>query len=351
MNKDIASYINNYIDNFKPYKNGRWCYEDGILMTAIYDLYKVTNDKKYYDFVYNFYDNHIEDDGTIKNYKVDEYNIDNICSGNTLIDLYLDTKQSKFRVAIDTLCSQLRLHPRTKEGSFWHKQIYPNQVWMDGIYMGLVFYAKYAKYFGDGEDILDIKHQLNNLINRLYDNDRQLFTHAYDEARLMQWADKETGKSPNVWSRACGWVAMAMVDIYEVLELNEAKDVLNLLVDGLSKYLDEGMLYQVVDKASFNGNYLETSGSAMLAYAILKAKRIKMADYNNLGNKIFNTILEKKFDGNHLNGICRVAGLDNARRKGSIEYYMSEDVVADEVKGVAPFIMAYSELEAKDGNQ
>lgn len=345
MNKDIVKYINNYIDNFKPYKSGRWCYEDGILLTAIWDLYKVTKEEKYRSFVINFYNEHITSDGKILEYAVNEFNIDNICSGNTLIDVYLETKEEKYLKAIKLLYSQIKKHPRTNEGSFWHKEIYPHQVWMDGIYMGLVFYAKYAEYFGDENDKNDIKLQLNNLVNRLYDEKRGLFVHAYDEARLMQWANKEDGKSPNVWSRACGWVAMAMVDIYEVLKLDECTNVLSKLIKGLTPYLEDGMLYQVVDKKEFNGNYLETSGSAMLAYAILKGYRLGIVSSVDSGINIFKTILNKKFDGNHLNDICRVAGLDNTRRNGSIEYYMSEAVVSDEVKGVAPFIMAYSEME------
>lgn len=350
MKEEIRNYIDNYISEFSPYKSGRWCYEDGIIITAIYDMYLTTNDKKYFDFVYNYYDNAICDDGVIKNYSLDEFNIDNICAGNTLIDIYLQTKENKFKVAIDTLRNQLKLHPRTSEGSFWHKNIYPYQVWMDGIYMGLVFYTKYAKYFGNNEDILDVEKELKLLVKRLYDEERKLFVHAYDELKVMQWADPVTGKSPNVWARACGWVAMAVVDIYEIAHLDICVDILNKLYNGLLPYLDEGMLYQIVDKKEYNpqdsqGNYLETSGSAMLSYALLKGTKLKMIDAYQDGLRIFNTIVDKKFKDGHLLDICKVGGLDNKRRDGSLAYYMSEPIVSDEVKGVAPFIMAASILE------
>lgn len=305
MESRIDQYIDKYLGYFQPYKKGVWCYEDGILMTAIYDMYKVTGDQKYYDFVYKFYDSMISEDGVIKNYEPTKYSIDDVCPGIGLMKLYRDTPEERFKKALDEMYGQMMHHPRTKEGSFWHKQIYPNQVWMDGIYMGVLYIAMYAKQFGIEETKEDVDHQLHTLVKRLYDEDRKLFVHAYDEAKVMQWADKQTGKSPNVWARACGWVMMAAVDIYEELGLDICKDILVKEIEGLTPYLEDGMLYQIVDVRKAH-NYLETSGSVMMAYAIFKGKRLGMIGDDSLGHKIFDTVLEKQFDGRNLYNICQV---------------------------------------------
>ena len=342
MNSTIDKYIDRYMELFTPYKAGRWCYEDGILMTAIYDMYKVTGNKKYYDFVYNFYDNAILPDGYIKEYNPLDYSIDDVCPGIGLMKLYRDCKEERFAKALEAMCGQMMKHPRTKEGSFWHKRIYPNQVWMDGIYMGVLYVAMYANEFGIEESKADVDKQLHTLVKRLYDEDRKLFVHAYDEAKVMQWADKQTGKSPNVWARACGWVMMAAADIYEELHLDICKEILEKQIEGLKPYLEEGMLYQLVDIRKEH-NYLETSGSVMFAYGIMKGKRLGILADDALGHQVFDTVVAKEFDGRNLYNICQVGGLDNFKRDGSFEYYMSENISVNEVKGVAPCIMAYSE--------
>ncbi len=343
MNQTVERYIDKYMKDFTPYKKGAWCYEDGILMTAIYDMYQATGEQKYYDFVYRFYDSMIQEDGVIRNYEPEKYSIDDVCPGIGLMKLYRDCPLEKFRKALDEMYEQMKHHPRTKEGSFWHKQIYPNQVWMDGIYMGVLYIAMYAKQFGVEETKEDVDRQLHTLVRRLYDEDRKLFVHAYDEAKVMQWADKETGKSPNVWARACGWVMMAAVDIYEELHLDICREILEKEINGLKPYLEEGMLYQIVDVRRAH-NYLETSGSVMMAYAIFKGKKLGMIEDDTLGHTIFDTVLDKQFDGRNLYNICQVGGLDNKKRDGSFEYYMSENISVNEVKGAAPFIMAYSEI-------
>ena len=342
-NELINKYIDTYMAKFHPYKDGVWCYEDGILMTAIMDMYNETGDKKYYDFVYNFYDSMISSDGVISRYEPTKYSIDDVCPGIGLVKLYRHTPEDRFKKALDTMYGQMMNHPRTSEGSFWHKQIYPNQVWMDGIYMGVLYVAMYANEFNKEESKADVDKQLHTLKARLYDTDRKLFVHAYDEAKVMQWANPETGKSPNVWSRACGWVAMAMVDIYEELHLDICVEIFNLLVEGLKPWLEDGMLYQVVD-ARRKLNYLETSGTVMLAYGLFKAKKLGIIADDSLGHELFDKTLDVYFDGDSLGGICKVAGLDNKKRDGSFAYYMSEDIATNEVKGVAPFIMAYSEI-------
>lgn len=350
----IEQYINQIIANFDPYKNGRWCYEDGILMNAIYNMYKITNKSSYRDFVINYYNTLIKSDGTITSYSIEEYNIDNIAPGIALFDVYYDTKEEKYLKAIHNLYKQLENHPRTSEGNFWHKNKYPFQVWLDGIYMGLVFYTKYLKMTNQENLFSDIKSQLKNVRKYLYDDKRQLYVHAYDERKVMNWADKLSGKSPNVWSRSLGWLAMALVDILEIQQDQDINTMYIEMIEGVEIHKYHNMWMQIVDKPKLKGNYYETSGTMMICYSYLKATRLGLVDkkYADIGREIFKETLSRYFfedeEGYHLGGICKVAGLDNENRDGSDDYYLSEEIKNDEVKGVAPFILAYSELKLLD---
>ena len=351
LDQNLRTYINQTITSFSSYKNGRWCYEDGILMNALLQLYKAKNNKDYLDFVINYYEDMITDNGMIKNYNLEEYNIDNIAPGIALFDLYNITKNEKFLKAIHYLFNQLTTHPRTNEGNFWHKKKYPYQVWLDGIYMGLVFYVKYIKMFQKDELFGDVKSQLKNVRKYLFDESKNLYLHAYDETKSMKWANTHDGKSPNVWSRSVGWLAMALVDILETNPDEEIKTMFSEMISGIDQYKFDKMWMQVVDRPEVIGNYHETSGTMMLCYAYLKGSRLGLLknEYSQLGFDIFKTTMNRYFtednEGFHLGGICEVAGLDNEKRDGSIEYYLSEKIKEDEVKGVAPFILSYSEIK------
>lgn len=346
----LEAYFQQIITRFQPYKGGVWCYEDGILMNAFLALYQVTKKQEYLDFVCNYYDMMIDNTGNIKNYHPDEYNIDNIAPGIALFQLYQETTKEKYLLAIETLACQLKTHPRTTEGNFWHKQRYPFQVWLDGIYMGFVFYTRYALLHKNNDILADIQGQVKNVRKYLFDEERQLYVHAYDEQKVMQWADKTSGKSPNIWSRSVGWLAMALIEMYEDTKDPLIEKYLKELVQGVNKYRFRNMWWQIVDFPEIEGNYPETSGTMMLCYAYLKGCRLGVIDQNYaaIGKDVFEATKNRYFfqdqTGCHLGGICEVAGLDNERRNGSIAYYLSEKVKSDEVKGVAPFILAYSEI-------
>ncbi|TCT13835.1 unsaturated rhamnogalacturonyl hydrolase [Natranaerovirga pectinivora] len=353
--ESVIKYTHQYLNDFKPYKGGKWCYEDGIILSGSEYLYEATKDNAYNEFILNYLDKGIDEDGKLAQYKQEDYNIDNINAGKVLFDAYAQTNKEKFKKAMDTLFAQLETHPRTQSGSFWHKKRYPNQIWLDGLYMGQPYYARYIKEFTDSDNYEDILNQFRNVKKYLWDSERELYIHAYDETYSMQWADKETGKAPNVWSRAVGWVAMALVDVMEICNNQEITKELSALlveqIDGMLSYqTEEGMWYQVVDKLDLEGNYLETSGTLMIAYAILKGVRLGYLDqkYLEFGLKAYEGTINKYFyeeDGKfHLGGICEVAGLDNEKRDGSVEYYLSERVVVDEAKGVAPFFMTIAEV-------
>ncbi len=337
----------------------KWNYIDGCMMTALLSLHEITGDPKYLEFAGTFIDYYVFDDGTIRGYSVDEYNIDNINEGRVLFDLYGLTKKEKYRKAIDLIYSQLQSHPRTKEGNFWHKAIYPNQVWLDGIYMAQPFYMRYETYYTKHEHYKDIFEQIMNVRTHMFDQEKGLYYHGYDASKSVFWANKETGLSQNFWLRATGWFVVALVDILGDMNnqlfymYRSLRNLLKEALDGLLQYQDSsGLWFQLVDKAEVEGNYLETSGSAMISYALLKGVRLGLLPerYQDYGLRAFQGIADRYLsekDGQlQLGGICLVAGLgpeDNLRRDGSVEYYLSEPVVANDAKGVAPFLLAYTE--------
>jgi unsaturated rhamnogalacturonyl hydrolase len=345
------------IEKIRQGKKSGWNYIDGCMIKAVMEMYTITKDRKYFGFADGFVDAKVFDDGSIDGYDVSELNLDNINAGKTLFELYDITKKEKYLKAIKLIYSQIELMPRTKSGNFWHKNIYPNQVWLDGLYMCQPFYMEYERRFNDSKNVSDIFNQFKNVIKNMRDEKTGLYYHAFDESREMFWCDKTTGLSKNFWLRAIGWYSMALIDTYEkcrnMEEASFLKDAYVDLMKSLVKFQsDEGMWYQVVDKGEYKENYLETSGSAILAYSILKGVRMGILDecFTEVGKKAFYGICKKYLstdeDGNlHLSGICLVAGLGGKdMRDGSFEYYMSEPVVSDDAKGVGPFLLAYTEM-------
>lgn len=363
-------YFREYLEKFNHLNRDFWNYEDGCVLIGAEAMLEATGEQKYYDCIKNYVDRYVGDDGSINGYELNEYNIDRIPAGRVLFLLYKKTSEEKYRKAIETLMDQLRSHPRTKSGSFWHKKIYPFQIWLDGLYMGMPFYLMYEKEFDSGNKYSDIMGQFGNARLILYDDKKHLYYHAYDEKKEMFWADKITGLSPNFWSRAMGWFLMSLVDCYDIFpqkEVEYRKELAALLqeaIDGMLQYQDKesGLFFQLTALPEVEGNYLETSSSVMIAYALLKGVRLGVLEekkYRPKGEEILASIETRMFQLNHgqlkLNGICEGAGLgpeDNPLRNGSVEYYLNENVVADEQKGVGVTMMAYSEwLKLKNKDQ
>ncbi len=349
------------IEQIRQGKKPAWNYIDGCMMTSLYQLYCLTGDKKYYDFIENYIDYYIFDDGTIRGYDLQTYNLDNLNEGRILIDLYKTTGKEKYKKAMDLLYRQIQEQPRNKYGLFWHKAIYPNQVWLDGLYMAQPFYLRYEKEFNGGKNVSDVVNHFNTVQKYMYDEGENLYYHGWDCTRQSFWSkDSEYGLSKSFWLRSIGWYTVGMVDAIDYMgEQSEDREQmianLNKAMLGYKRHVDSQkyMYYQVPDKGSEQGNYLETSGSAMAAYAMMKAARLGLVDssYGELGRKVFNGIcteyLTQKDGELNLGGICLVAGLgpeNNKRRNGTFEYYISEPIVENDAKGTGPFIMAYVEL-------
>ena len=336
-----------------------WNYIDGCMIKALLELYHITKDSHYLKLADNFIDYFVQEDGSILSYDPKEYNLDNVNAGKTLFDLYTLTSKEKYRRAIDTVYGQLKTQPRTSTGNFWHKLIYPNQIWLDGLYMAQPFYMQYELAYNEGKNCQDSYNQFLSVYQLMRDPRNGLYYHAYDDSKTAFWCDKVTGLSANFWLRALGWYAMALVDTIDIMPQSMAQEKAQLsriyqeLIDSMLPYQEEetGMWYQVVNRGGITPNYLETSGSAIFAYAIMKSVRLGLlnSSYFSYGQKAFDGICKKYLsekDGElQLGGICLVAGLGNKEmREGTFNYYMREPVVQNEAKGVAPLILAYVEI-------
>ncbi|BFO67759.1 glycoside hydrolase family 88 protein [Chryseobacterium sp. KCF3-3] len=345
-------------------KAPKWSYPTAIVLEGAERLYEKTGNKEYYQYITTFGDTMVKEDGSIVSYDLSKYNIDMLNCGNVLLYLYQQEKKDKYLKALQTLRSQIDGQPRTSEGGFWHKKIYPNQMWLDGLYMGEPFYAHYTHYFSKGEDAEkaynDIINQFNLIQKHLLDKKTGLLYHAWDESRQQQWADKETGLSPNFWSRAMGWYGMAMVDVLDYLPQNHpgrAKllSYLKSYCDAVIKVQDSktGLWYQVLDKGGEKGNYLEATGSSMFVYTMIKSvnKGYLPQSYKGYAKKGYEGIIKNLItvDENgvvSLNKCCAVAGLGGTPyRSGSYEYYVNEEVRSNDPKGTGPFILASLEFE------
>ncbi|MDE5715409.1 MAG: glycoside hydrolase family 88 protein [Anaeroplasmataceae bacterium] len=350
------------IEAIKQGKKPAWNYIDGCMMVSLLELYKTTKEEKYLTFVKNFADYYVHEDGTILGYDKEKYSTDDVSETRILFDLYEYTKEEKYSKAIELVYEQIKTHPRTKEGNFWHKKIYPNQVWLDGLYMMQPFYTRYETLRNKMQNYSDIIKQYKYVYNLMRDKETGLYYHGYDSEKKMFWADKTTGLSKNFWLRSLGWFTVSLIDVYEYMneqmydEYHTIKEIFKEIVDCILKYQDKEskMFYQVPNYPGKENNYLETSGSSMIAYAILKGVRLKALPdrYQAIGLEIFDgickTYLTVKNEDLNLGGICLVAGLgpeNNLRRDGTYEYYMSEPIVENDAKGVGPFIMAYTEVK------
>lgn len=333
----------------------KWNYCHGLVMQSILQVYDKTGNERYYGYVYDYADTMVNTVGTIKTYKPQEYNIDRVNTGKILFPILKKTGEERFKKALDLQREQMRTHPRTSGGSFWHKKIYPHQVWLDGLYMAGPFLAQYAKENNELALFDDVALQLVDVRKHLYDPTTGLYYHGWDESRQQRWADPVTGLSPHFWSRSIGWYMMAIVDVLDFLPENHASrpEILNIfkeLAAALEKFRDPatGMWYQVTDLGHKEGNYLESTGSIMFIYSWVKGaqKGYLDAGYLAKGTQAYEQFLSRfvreEPDGTlSITDCCSVAGLGGEKvyRDGSFEYYISEPIRDNDPKAIGPFIL------------
>lgn len=339
---------------------GKWSYDYGVILKGFELLWRQTGETKYLEYIQNNLDNFIGEDGSVNGYRLNEYNIDHLNNGKLLFILYQETGQEKYRKAAALLRGQIGGHPRTSEGAFWHKQIYPYQIWLDGLYMGSPFYLEYLLAFEEGKGLEDVTRQFILCERHTKDAVTGLLYHAWDERRVQPWCDPETGLSPNFWGRSLGWYVMALADVLAMLPADHGdyktlSRMLNDTLAALQKYQDQesGVWYQVVNEGGRKGNYLEASASSMITYAIAKGIRLGVLDNSWLETLdhayqglIAEFVLVTNSGWVNLNKNCQVAGLGgDDRRDGSYAYYISEPIITNDQKGLGAFLLACGEYE------
>lgn len=358
--KGMASSVMSWWNDSLAQKPRKWSYDMGVVLKGMEAMWKATGDPVYFNYIQKSIDAWVNEDGTIRGYEADEYNIDHVNNGKNVLLLYQVTEKEKYKKAADHMREQLTKHPRTKEGSFWHKQIYPWQVWLDGLYMGQPFYAQYAMLFGSDTIFNDITRQFAAIERHARDPKTGLLYHGWDEAKEQQWANKQTGNSPHFWGRALGWYGMAMVDVLDFFPENHpGRDtiigILNRFAKAVTKVQDPktGVWYDIVDMPTTPKNYLEASASSMLVYTMAKGVRkgYLPATYWANAQKGYAGILKEFVDKNangqvQLKGTVSVSGLGGKPyRDGSFEYYMREKVIVNDWKGIGAFLQAGAEME------
>ena len=343
-----------------PSKPAKWTYDQGVILKGIEGLWYKTGDGKYFNYMQKCMDFFVNDIGEIRTYKASDYNLDNVLCGRILLLLYNVTGKDKYYKAALTLREQLKTQPRTNQGGFWHKKIYPYQMWLDGLYMAESFYAEWAATYNEPAAFDDIAHQFIEMEKHARDTKTGLLYHGWDESKQQKWANPQTGLSPHFWARAMAWYGMALVDVLENFpDANKNKDsikaILKRFADAIQKVQDPatGLWYDIINLPTAKGNYFEASASSMFVCAITKAVRLGFlpVPYLTISKKGYDGIL-KKFvitDVNgqtNLNGTVSVSGLGgNPYRDGSYEYYMSEKVIVNDPKGVGAFLQAANEME------
>jgi unsaturated rhamnogalacturonyl hydrolase len=344
----------------------RWEYTQGLVLKAVFEVGRRTGEERYWKYARAYYDGMIDAKGGIRTYSLEEYNIDRINPGKPLFLLYERTGEEKYRKAIETLRKQLREHPRTSEGGFWHKKRYPHQMWLDGLYMGAPFLAQYAQVFDEPKAFDDVVRQFVLMEKHARDEKTGLLHHGWDESRQQKWADPQTGRSRSFWGRAMGWYAMGLVEALDFLPVThpgrrELVAILDRLAAAVTRVQDakSGVWYQVLDQGGREGNYLEASVSSMLSFALLKGARLGYLDakYGDVGRRAYEGILAEFVEVDEdglvsIHRVCQVAGLggDPEReryRDGTFEYYVKEKIRSNDPKAVGPFIFASLEMEAR----
>ena len=366
----VSVQFSNSIMNRRPEVYANLGYVTGTVLKGFEMVWRHTGDQKYFDYIKNTVDASVAENGDIKGFRASKKSIDDAEEARILLILYKETGEKKYKIAADSVRKQFDIQPRTSDGGFWHKQIYPYQMWLDGLYMGAPFYTRYSKMFNHPEDYDDITKQFMLIKEHLYDPKTGLYYHAWDESKKMFWADKETGLSQCFWGRGLGWYAMAIVDVLEYLpkdhkDYQKLVDMFDDLAAALKNYQDKetGLWWQVLDQGGRFGNYFEGSASSMFVYSIAKAVRMGIVDksYYSVAKKGYDGLLKylviKDYNGNlNLARICRSAGLGGDYtekvRDGSFNYYaFIEPIVPNDGKGTGPFLMAATEIEMAEANK
>lgn len=352
----LTEYFDAYARAHRAYKGGAWCYEDGCIYRGLELLHRTTGEARWLAHIERLIEPQIGPGRSLAGYDPLEYNIDNVLPGRTLLYLHEVTGKDRFLDVAGLLADQLAHHPRTESGVYWHKKRYPSQIWLDGLYMGVPFQIGYGLRTDQPDLVADALAQISTALEATFVPATGLYAHAYDEARHQSWADPQTGQSAAHWARALGWLAMALVDIADLVgpdQFEPLKDRAQSLFAEIERLRrPNGLWFQVIDQPDLRGNYEESSASAMFTYALTKARDLALCSGSGSGSagELFDTLISKTVqphpDGGYtMTNICEVAGLgayQNRFRDGSAVYYLSEPLVHNDAKGVGPLMMCHA---------
>ncbi|WP_264538020.1 glycoside hydrolase family 105 protein [Flavobacterium sp. N1736] len=337
----------------------KWDYKMGLVLSGFEKLYQKTNDKKYLNYIKEYADKLIDADGNIAKYDMKEFNIDCANPGKLLFNLYDITKDERYLKVIQQLRNQLENQPRTASGGFWHKQIYPNQMWIDGLYMAEPFYTEYTVRYENGKSLDDIAKQFELVQNHLVDKKTGLVYQAWDESKEIGWANPETGTSPTIWGRGIGWYMMALVETLDYYpkthpKYKELQGYFSQIVKSAVEHKSaSGLWYQVADKPEMKDNFTESSSSAMIIYALAKGadKGYIGANYKKTAQKSFDAFL-KEFVKKSENGEISISNVSSnvglggkPFRDGTNEYYIKSKTKDNSSPALAAFLLAALELK------
>ncbi len=341
-----------------------------------------------YEWCKTYADNAIDDNGNF--YKFKQGSLDNIASGKVLLDIYSREASvdaaggERYRKAAEYLYNYLRydynrISLEDGRNGFIHKDSYPYQMWLDGLYMGAAFYAEYLAVFApdDDEGWADIALQFTTIHRHTYDAEKSLNYHGWSANPSDPnsfWANTEgafKGCSKEFWGRGMGWYAAALVDVLGLMptshpNYSDIAEIFSQVAEGICRWQDaeSGVWYQLLQydnsfvSARGNHNYLEASASCMFTYALLKGMRLGLLNHEEFSsvalkayNGLLDTFITENADGVDIHHICRSAGLGpfyNFERNGSASYYLDGsdvNIVSNEGKGIGSFIMASLEYE------
>jgi len=340
-----------------PMLDTRWDYKWGVVAKGMLDVWRASGDRRYLDYVRRSVDAFVGADGTIRTYDRDAFSLDFINPGKVLFALLRETGDRRYRAALDLLRDQLRAQPRTPTGSFWHKAMYPDQMWLDGVYMASPFLAEYGATFGEPAVFDDVIRQITLAYEHTRDARSALLYHAIDEGRTQPWADPRTGCSRSFWARAIGWYEMALVDVLDILTESQQRETVSAIlrgtIDAILRVQDpSGLWWQVLDQGERDGNYLEESASCMFVYALAKGARQGHlpAEHRRIAARAYDAIVQRfirvNSDGGiDVTGCCVGTGLGGPERDGSFEYYANRPVGTNDHHGVGAFLLASVEIE------
>jgi unsaturated rhamnogalacturonyl hydrolase len=343
------------------YAPGEWNYEYGFFLSGVYQLGAQKNNEHYIQYVKKWADHFIDENGNLDTtqYRLTEYRLDDVLPGRLFLYLYDMTHDQKYRNAADKLIHHLKVTPRTSEGGYWHKRIYPYQMWLDGIYMGDVFSMQYAVQFDDPAWLDEAAHQIKLISKHTLDPQTGLMYHGWDESKNKTWAHPEKGTSPEFWGRAIGWYMMALADALEYIPSNHperkaVEEIFRNLSASLLKYEDKQshLWYQVLDKGAKPGNWIETSCSAMFGYAMAKGAHLGVLDgsYLTKATEVFDALIQDYVYVDdtgklYFDQTVKVGTLNPKYSKGDFDYYISTERRINDYKGLASLLFLAKEIE------